>query len=95
MKKYILPGVLVFIFFLSAQVTFAQEFPPSEYQSASNKLYWKNRVPVAGYWQQDVHYFIKASIDEKTDIVTGSLKLKYINNSPDDLSFVYLSLIHI
>ena len=42
-------------------------------------------MPHAAYWQQDVHYEIKASVDEKTDILTATQILTYWNNSPDDL----------
>jgi hypothetical protein len=45
------------------------------YRSAANKSYWKNRKPYEGYWQQDIYYKIKASINEKTDILTGSEEL--------------------
>lgn len=45
-----------------------------------------------GYWQQDVHYKIKANIDEKTDVVQDEETLVYTNNSPDELHFVYFHL---
>lgn len=59
---------------------------------SSNPLYWKNRTPVPGYWQQDVSYKINAFIDDKTDIITGEEHLTYTNNSPDKLAFVYFHL---
>ncbi len=70
---------------------FAQ-FPLNTYQSASNSYYWKNRKPYEGYWQQDVYYKIIASIDDKTDIIDGSIELTYTNNSPDELPVVYFHL---
>ena len=39
--------------------------PPSTYRSNDNPQYWQNRKPYDGYWQQDVHYTIKADINEK------------------------------
>ncbi len=66
--------------------------PPNEFRSESNPLYWKNRLPYAGYWQQDVYYKIDASIDEDSSIITGSETLKYWNNSPDTLHYVYFHL---
>ena len=54
--------------------------------------YWKERKPFEGYWQQDVHYKIKANIDETTDIITGEEQLTYFNNSPDTLYYVYFHL---
>jgi hypothetical protein len=64
----------------------------NNYRSSSNPYYWKNRKPHEGYWQQDVQYKLKASIDDKTDIITGSEELTYWNNSPDELPFVYFHL---
>jgi hypothetical protein len=63
-----------------------------EYRSASNTYYWKNRKPYEGYWQQDVHYRIKASLNDSTDIIDGQQQLTYWNNSPDELPFVYFRL---
>lgn len=67
-------------------------FAQDTYRSASNPYYWKNRKPYEGYWQQDVHYNIKASVDDQTDIVDGEEELTYYNNSPDTLAFVYFHL---
>lgn len=63
-----------------------------DYRSATNPLYWKNRKPIEGYWQQDVHYNINAEINDSTDILTGSEELTYWNNSPFNISFVYFHL---
>lgn len=62
------------------------------YRSIDNPHYWKNRPPIPGYWQQDVHYKIYARIDEKTDIITGREDIIYYNNSPDTLYFLYFHL---
>ena len=66
--------------------------PPNTYRNNDNPQYWKNRKPHEGYWQQDVHYRIKANIDENTDIIDGSLKLTYWNNSSDDMDHVFFHL---
>src|SRR5690606_18722952 len=58
----------------------------------TNELYWKNRKPHAAYWQQDVYYKIDARIDESTHQLTAKQELKYTNNSPDTLRFVYFHL---
>ncbi len=74
-------------------ITFVQLLAQENaYQSTKNKFYWKNRKPYEGYWQQDVHYNIKAQIDDKTDIVDASEELTYYNNSNDTLRFVYFHL---
>jgi hypothetical protein len=63
-----------------------------DYRSASNPLYWKNKKPYEGYWQQDVHYNIKAELNDSTNIVSGKEELIYWNNSPYEISFVYFHL---
>ena len=76
---------------LYTQLSFSQtEY--MEYRSATNPLYWKNRKPVEGYWQQDVHYNIKAEINDSTDILSGMEELTYWNNSPYTISHVYFHL---
>lgn len=71
---------------------FAAQTEYIDYRSVTNPLYWKNRKPFEGYWQQDVHYNIKAEINDSSDIVSGHEELTYWNNSPNDLSFVYFHL---
>jgi len=85
--------LLVFVFwFLALGSYIAVHAQTTEYRSVENKLYWKNKQPRSGYWQQDVHYNIKAVIDETTDIIAGEETLKYYNNSPDTLSFLFFHL---
>ncbi len=88
MKKLIFITLTLFSF---AEGLLAQ-FPESNFQSNSNQYYWKNRKPIEGYWQQDVHYKINASLDDKTDIIEATEELTYYNNSPDELAFVYFHL---
>lgn len=66
--------------------------PGNNFRSPHNPLYWKNKLPYPGYWQQDVHYHIIANIDETTDIITGTETLTYYNNSPDTLYTVFFHL---
>lgn len=86
----------VIFFILFPAILFAQGYnpllSPNTYQSKDNPNYWKNKMPFPGYWQQDVHYQIKADINERTDIITATEKLTYTNNSPDELSVVYFHL---
>jgi aminopeptidase N len=70
---------------------FAQNI--NTYRSASNPYYWKNNLTRANYWQQDVHYEIKATIDDEKDIIDANFyKLTYYNNSPDTLTELYFHL---
>lgn len=85
--KYCL-GALLFVVFSFSTAT----SQVTEYRSADNKLYWKNKMPKPSYWQQDVYYKIYALIDESTDIITGKEILTYYNNSPDTLHELFFHL---
>ncbi|MFN6945013.1 MAG: M1 family aminopeptidase [Cytophagaceae bacterium] len=72
---------------------FAHQSPDVPYRSQENPHYWGHRKPYPGYWQQDVHYFIKARIDDATDIIHGDeFRLVYYNNSPHTLNELYFNL---
>jgi len=84
--------VLLFILLILQFFSVFSQNEYIDYRSVTNPLYWKNRKPFEGYWQQDVHYNIKAEINDSTDICSGSEELIYWNNSPYDISFVYFHL---
>ncbi len=48
--------------------------------------------PGAGYWQQRVDYVLEARIATDTHVLNGSGTIRYQNNSPDELPFVWLKL---
>lgn len=79
-----------FLFLIPLLLSAQTEY--SDYRSVTNPLYWKNRKPFEGYWQQDVHYNIVAYINDTTDILSGEEELIYWNNSPNDLTQVYFHL---
>ncbi len=58
---------------------------PSLYRNASG-------APTKAYWQQRVDYAIKARMDEETNVLTGTETITYYNNSPDDLSYLWVQL---
>src|SRR5665213_781535 len=84
--------LLILVSNFTYTVSFSQDFPPNTYRTTENRLYWKNKAPYAGYWQQDIYYKIKANLNESTGIVTGSEQLTYWNNSPDTLKFVFFHM---
>lgn len=59
--------------------------PPNSYRSASG-------APGKAYWQQRADYKIKAELDEKNNTITGEETITYYNNSPDDLSYLWIQL---
>lgn len=48
--------------------------------------------PGPKYWQQRVDYVIKASLDTATHRITGSERVTYHNNSPDELRYLWFQL---
>lgn len=66
--------------------------PTNDFQLASNPHYWKNKKPYEGYWQQDVYYQIKATLNDTQEFINGSEKLTYTNNSPNTLHQAYFHL---
>ena len=59
--------------------------PPNTYRTASG-------APGRDYWQQRANYNIKATINEKTNTLSGEETITYFNNSPDELSYLWLQL---
>lgn len=87
-----------FIFLVSSySCLFAQEWqgkfepldnlltPPSTYRTASG-------APGKEYWQQRADYNIKATLDEKTNVLSGEETITYYNNSPDALDYLWIQL---
>lgn len=44
------------------------------------------------YWQQDLRYNIKASLDDKQHSITASETIVYKNNAPDALTFIWFHI---
>jgi hypothetical protein len=44
------------------------------------------------YWQQEVHYNIDVSLNEKQHSLKGNLALEYINHSSDTLTYIWFHL---
>ena len=45
-----------------------------------------------GYWQQEVHYSIDVSLNDKDNTLKGNLDLGYVNHSPDTLHFLWFNI---
>jgi aminopeptidase N len=58
---------------------------PTDYRNASG-------APGYRYWQQKVDYDVKVSLNETTKVVTGTETIRYRNNSPDALPYLWLLL---
>ncbi|MGQ0553137.1 MAG: M1 family metallopeptidase [Planctomycetota bacterium] len=49
-------------------------------------------APGAEYWQQQADYQIEAALDPVSRVVKGRARIRYLNNSPDALDYVWLHL---
>ncbi len=58
---------------------------PNSYRSASG-------APGSKYWQQKADYVIDVSINDDTQVLTGSETITYHNQSPDPLGYLWLQL---
>src|SRR6201992_25325 len=58
---------------------------PNEYRTASG-------APGPKYWQQRADYDIQCSLDEDKLLLTGSETITYSNNSPNELTYLWLQL---
>lgn len=44
------------------------------------------------YWQQEVNYDIRVTLNDKNQSLKGDITIDYINHSPDTLQFIYFHL---
>src|SRR5438045_9414285 len=49
-------------------------------------------APGPRYWQQRADYTIRASLDTATHTIAGAETIRYTNNSPDTLHYLWLQL---
>ncbi len=59
---------------------------------SKNPLYWKNKKPYEGYWQQDVYYKIYAYLNDTFEYIKGGERITYYNNSPNTITEAYFNL---
>lgn len=59
--------------------------PPNAYRAASG-------APGKAYWQQRADYKIKVVLNEVNNTISGEEMITYYNNSPDDLSYLWIQL---
>lgn len=97
MLKYICTAALVTTFSLgfgqAQQKTWSGKFEqldqllptPNTYRSSSG-------APGPAYWQQQADYEIAVTIDDDTQVLSGSETITYSNNSPDVLKYLWVQL---
>jgi len=71
---------------------YTDAFNPIFYTSNGNAYRSASGKPGHAYWQNGASYTIKVKLDDKSNTVSGSATLHYTNNSPDELSYIWLQL---
>ena len=81
--------------------TFAQESPKYDYTEAFKPFFYPQTgtetrsasgQPGHKYWQNSADYRLNVSLNDVSNELTGSAEITYTNNSPDQLSFLWLQL---
>lgn len=88
------------VFFFSGTVS-AQETPKYDYVEAFKPFFYPQTgtetrsasgQPGHAYWQNSADYHLNVSLNESKKEITGTAEIKYTNNSPDKLGFLWLQL---
>ena len=58
----------------------------------ANAIRRASGAPGPGYWQQRIDYVIKVTLDTTAKRISGTESIRYTNNSPDTLRFVWMQL---
>lgn len=78
---------------------FAQEVVPNNQSKFDDIGYRRGNVyrsasgvPGPQYWQNNADYEIEVELDDKNDILKGTLTMTYYNNSPENLNYIWMYL---
>ena len=66
--------------------------PESFIDPAPSRLRGADGRPGPDYWQQRADYAIAATLDTAAQSVSGKVSIKYTNNSPDSLRWIWLQM---
>ncbi|RYZ91946.1 MAG: M1 family peptidase, partial [Moraxellaceae bacterium] len=55
-------------------------------------LFAANTSGQQNYWQQEVNHVISVSLNDTDHTLTAQTQIEYINNSPDELTFIWFHL---
>jgi len=93
--------LLVLLFIFSSSRLLAQStskfdaheaFAPTFYPSFGDEVRAADGTPGPKYWQNRADYKIDATLDDSLHSITGTVLVTYTNNSPQNLSFVWLQV---
>lgn len=64
----------------------------NEYLPTSNVYRTASGAPGHEYWQQQADYKIDVTLDDDNQTLTGQATIKYYNNSPDELKYIWMQM---
>lgn len=67
-------------------------FTPMFYKDKGNEFHSASGAPGPKYWQNRADYTLNATLDTAAKTITCNEQIKYTNNSPDALPFLWLQL---
>jgi Peptidase family M1 domain len=67
-------------------------FAPNFYPFPGNVTRGANGAPGPGYWQNTADYQVAATLNTNRCTITGQVIIRYTNQSPDNLPFLWLEL---
>ena len=100
MKKLFLITLLFFTYSLDinsqtsteSTYSYTEAFKTAFYSSPSTETRSASGKPGHKYWQNRADYNITVELDTLSDIVIGKEIIRYTNNSPDELDFLWLQM---
>ncbi len=72
--------------------SYTEAFAPFFYQQNGNSYRSASGQPGEAYWQNRADYKLTVSLNDKENKTTATEVLTYTNNSPDELSFIWMNL---
>ena len=99
MKPKIFLSILFLTFFINHSFSQTESsynphmvFDPSFDSQPGNIYRSGSGAPGPGYWKNEADYKISVKLDDIKNTITGNVEIDYTNNSPDNLSYVWLQL---
>lgn len=77
---------------VESKYNYIESFAAGFYTYNGNHFRSASGKPGSDYWQNAVDYDISVNLNEKSREISGSVLVSYINNSPDQLDFMWFQL---
>ena len=87
----LIPG-LVFSQKNESTYSYLKAFKTAFYKDGATSTRSASGKPGSQYWQNRADYIIDVELDTLSDIIMGKEIIKYTNNSPDEMDFLWLHM---